>query len=559
MGRGGRLRVGRQQQGRDALTVGVCRPAVGVHEPAHTRPVPVGRSGRRVGGGVSGGVDQAQRHRAPMAVHRRGPHVLCRMNGIRHEGGPSRQPVEGQQGRRDDTAQFAEGGDHECSIEGIFNVTHRGRERSKGIVLAASPFRRVSLSAGSDRPDASRPRPDVPMQTPSPPDLDLAALLDPRHPIKADTAEWARGHLDPGNMVERDQAMTFFAEAWQACADRGILGSAVAAEHGGSGDGLVETLLKLEGLGLGCRDNGLGFAVASQVLSFQGVVARSGTEAQRRSVLPAACAGQRIGAVAMTEEGSGSDTFALSTRATRTADGWVLDGTKRYVTLAPVADDIVTFAVTDPDAGPWGISAFLVPTDRPGITCSPSRAMMGLRTAAVGDVVLAGCEVTEADLLGSTGSGAAIFKAAVDGERALILAPQLGAAERMLDEAVERSRTRVQFGRPIGQFQAVAHRLADLKVRLDAARLLVYRAAVLLGRKGRAGVESSVAHLFGQEAIAEIALGAARVHGARGYMTEGEVERDVRDALGATVSAGTAEMQRNLIAAFMAVGGSGRG
>lgn len=397
------------------------------------------------------------------------------------------------------------------------------------------------------------------MHEPSSSDLDLAALLDPRHPLKADTAEWARRHLDPGNMVDRDRAMTFFADGWRACARRGILGSAVAPEYGGSGDALVETLLKLEGLGLGCRDNGLGFAVASQVLSFQGVVARSGTEAQRREVLPAACAGERIGAVAMTEEGSGSDTYALSTRATRTGDGWVLDGTKRYVTLAPVADDVVVFALTDPEAGRWGISAFLVPTDRTGVTCTPSQPMMGLRTAAVGDVEFAGCPVTEADLLGSTGSGAAIFQAAMDGERALILAPQLGAAERMLEDAVARSRSRVQFGRPIGQFQAVAHRLADMNVGLDAARLLVYRAAVLLGRKGRAGVESSVAHLYAQEAIAEIALGAARIHGAHGYTTEGEVERDVRDALGATVSAGTAEMQRNLIATFMAVGKPGRG
>ena len=390
--------------------------------------------------------------------------------------------------------------------------------------------------------------------SPPPEELELSALLDARHPLKADTAEWARGHLDPGDMVDRDRAMTFFSEAWQACAERGILGSAVAPEYGGSGDALVETLLKLEGLGLGCRDNGFGFAVASQVLSFQGVVARSGTEAHRSEILPAACAGERIGAVAMTEEDSGSDTYSLSTRATETDEGWVLDGTKRYVTLAPVADDVVVFAVTNPEAGRWGISAFLVPTDRPGITCTPSQEMMGLRTAAVGDVDLAGCAVTEADLLGSPGSGAAIFQAAMDGERALILAPQLGAAERMLDDAVERSRTRVQFGKPIGQFQGVSHRLADMRARLDAARLLVYRAAVLLGRTGRAGIESAIAHLFGQEALAEIALSAARVHGAHGYMTEFEVERDVRDALGATVSAGTAEMQRNLIAAFMSVG-----
>jgi alkylation response protein AidB-like acyl-CoA dehydrogenase len=388
-------------------------------------------------------------------------------------------------------------------------------------------------------------------------DLALSALLNPRHPIKVEVADWARAELDPGDLVDRDRTLTFFRRGWEACARKGILGSAVASEFGGAGDDLVTTLLKLEGLGLGCRDNGFGFAVASQVLSFQGVITRSGSEAQRGRILPAACAGERIGAVAMTEEISGSDTFALATRATPTEDGWALDGTKRYITLAPVADEVVVFAVTDPDAGTWGLSAFLVPTDRPGITCTPSQGMMGLRTSAVGDVELEACPVTEADLIGPVGAGAGIFQASMAGERALILATHLGAAERQIEAAVARSRTRVQFGEPIGAFQAVSHRLADMRSRLDAARLLVYRAAIVLARGGHAAMESAVAHAVGQEAVAEIALGAARVHGARGYMTEFEVEREVRDALGATVHAGTSDLQKNLIAALMGVGRAG--
>lgn len=394
------------------------------------------------------------------------------------------------------------------------------------------------------------------LPTPSP-ELVLSAMLDAHHPVKVKTADWARAHLDPGDMIERDRASVFFVEAWKACAEEGLLGSLVPVADGGIGDDLITGLLKLEGLGLGCRDNGFGFALASQVLSFQDALLRFGTDEQRQRVLRPTCAGDIIGAFAITEPGSGSDTYAMATTATPAGDGWVLNGTKSHITLGPVADQIVVFAVTDPDAGRWGISAFLVPADRPGLTQTPNHEKMGLRTTPFGDIELVDVEVGDADLLGRPGAGVSIFQACMESERGLILSTQLGAAERVLDQAVERARTRQQFGRPIGAFQAVSHRLVDMRVQLDTARLHMYKAAASMAGGGRSTMAAAMSKLVGSEALVDIAMGASRIHGARGYVTDYEVERELRDALGSLVYSGTSDIQRNLIAALMGVGGKG--
>lgn len=386
------------------------------------------------------------------------------------------------------------------------------------------------------------------------PELALAAMVQRDHPVKTATAEWAREHLDPGDMVDRDRRSAFFRDAWIACADHGIQGSAVPTELGGRGEDLVTTTLRLEGLGLGCRDNGLGFAVASQMLSFQDALVRFGSDEQCQRLMPGICAGSAIGAFAITEPGSGSDTYSLTTEARRVGDGYLLMGHKAHITLAPVADVAIAFASTDPDAGAWGISAFLVHADRPGVTFAPNKDKMGLRTTPFGDILLDGYEAPEADRLGPEGAGVSIFASCMEAERGLIFATQLGAAERVIAEAVARAKAREQFGRPIGEFQAVSHRLADMWVQHDAARMLLYRAAAVVGGDKRATMEAAVAKLAASEAVAAIALAAARVHGAEGYITAHEVEREVRDALGGLVYSGTSDIQRNLIARLMGLG-----
>lgn len=390
------------------------------------------------------------------------------------------------------------------------------------------------------------------MPTPDP-QLVVDAMLDTTHPIKMHVADWARNALDTGDLVERDLNCTFFREAWAACADFGLTASAVPAEFGGAGDDVVTTTLKLEGLGLGCRDTGLTFALASQMLSFQDALVRFGSEQQRADVLEPAMRGDLFGAFAITETSSGSDTYAMSTRAEPTDGGWALHGEKAHITLAPVADVALVFAVTDPDRGRWGISAFLVHAGRAGVRFSENKPKMGLRTTPFGDIELDGYIAAQNDLLGGLGAGVSIFAACMETERGLIMASHLGAAERTLHEAVERANSREQFGRPISAFQAVSHRLADMAMQHETARLLLYKAAADMGRGGRSTLTAAMAKLGVSEAIVALVLDAARLHAGQGYVTGAAVEREVRDALGGLVYSGTSDIQKNLIAALIGV------
>lgn len=385
------------------------------------------------------------------------------------------------------------------------------------------------------------------------PQLVVEALLDVRHPVKMQVAEWAREALDPGDMVDRDLHCRFFREAWTKCAAAGLTGSVVPVEFGGVGDDVVTTTLKLEGLGLGCRDNGLSYALASQMLSFQDALVRFGTDEQRNDILGPVCRGESIGAFAITEAASGSDSYGMSMQAERVADGWKLTGEKVHITLAPVADVALVFAVTDPDRGRWGISAFLVRADRPGVTFTETKPKQGLRTTPFGDIRLDGYVAGPDDMLGAAGSGASIFSACMETERALVMASHLGAAERTLHAAIDRANTREQFGRPIGGFQAISHRLVDMAMHHETARLLLYKAAAEVGLGRRSTLAAAMAKLGASEAIVSLALDAARVHGAEGYVTEYEVERDVRDALGGLVYSGTSDIQKNVIAALIGV------
>ena len=394
------------------------------------------------------------------------------------------------------------------------------------------------------------------MSTPRPDDaLVLAAMTDNAHPIKMAAAEWARTELDPGDMRRRDRDSVFFRDAWLAAADYGIQGSTVSVDDGGIADDVVTTMLKLEGLGLGCRDNGLGYALSSQILAFQDAIVRFASPEQRAAILPGICDGSRIGAFAITEPGSGSDSYGMEAVAVRDGDDFILHGHKAHITLAPVSDVIVFFAKTDPDAGPWGISAFVLDAHRPEVSRTENHEKMGLRTVPFGDIVVDGYRATEADLLGPLGAGVSIFTSCMESEPGLVFASQLGALERVIGEAVERANTRQQFGQPIGGFQAVSHRLAEMQARHESARLLLYRAAAMIGNGQRATMAAAVAKLVASEAVAANALDASRIHGARGYVVDFEVEREVRDALGGIVYSGTSDVQRNLIARLMGVGG----
>ena len=219
--------------------------------------------------------------------------------------------------------------------------------------------------------------------------------------------------------------------------------------------------------------------------------------------------------------------------------------------MAPEADLALVLARTDPSAGRWGISAFLVESDTEGFSRGPKRAKTGARTNPLGDLIFEDCFVPESQRLGKEGIGMSLFVRTIGWERAFIHAGHLGAMQYLFEQCVEYAKDRRQFGQPIGNFQAVSHRIADMRVRLETSRLLLLQVAGKKDRGEDAALECSMAKLHISEALLASATDAMRVHGARGYLEEFEIERQLRDALGSVIYAGTSDIQRNLIASLV--------
>jgi alkylation response protein AidB-like acyl-CoA dehydrogenase len=315
---------------------------------------------------------------------------------------------------------------------------------------------------------------------------------------------------------------------------------------------LLDTVVVLEALGYGCRDNGLLFSVGAHLWSCVLPLLRFGTPEQKERHLPSLCDGSRIGVQAVTETSSGSDALAVRTTATPTSDGhYVLDGVKTFITNAPVADLFIVLAAVPGMPPRSGLCAFLVERDTPGVRVAAPFGKMGLRTSPLSEVSFEGCRVPAEAMLGVRGSGMTVFTTTIEWERSFILAPALGTMRRQVEECVEHARTHRRFGRPIGDNQAVSHRIADMSVRLEAARLLLYRLAWLKDQGKRTTSESAMVKLFVSEAFVQSGMAALETFGASGYMTGSPQERDLRDALAGKIYSGTTDIQHNIIAGML--------
>lgn len=350
------------------------------------------------------------------------------------------------------------------------------------------------------------------------------------------------------DLLPRDARGEFSRALWQKCATFGIQGLPIPEAYGGGGLDPLTTLIALEALGYACKDNGLLFSLNAQMWSCELPLWKFGNEDQRRRYLPRLCDGTMIGVQAMTEPVSGSDAFSLRTTARKTDRGYVISGSKTFITNAPVADIFLVFARTDPTKGFAGLSAFIVERNAPGLTVSGPMHKMGLRTSPMGELSLDDCVVPGEHLLGSPGAGSAIFNVSMDWERTCILASALGTMRRQLERCVAYAKERAQFGQPIGKFQAVSHKVADMKVRLETARLLLYKVGWLKAQGQRTAIESAMVKLYLSECFIASSLDAVQIHGGYGYTAEYDVERELRDAVGSRLYSGTSEIQRNIIA-----------
>ncbi|MEM7034227.1 MAG: acyl-CoA dehydrogenase family protein [Chloroflexota bacterium] len=368
---------------------------------------------------------------------------------------------------------------------------------------------------------------------------------------KQATIEFAQKELNSNDLVAQEKAGNFSWEQWRKCAKFGLQGLAIPEAYGGSDTDILTTILMLEGLGYGCTDNGLPFTLNSQMWSVQPAILKFGSEEQKQKYLPSLCGGEIIGAFGITEEDTGSDSYGMQTTAEKRDGGYVLNGRKCYITSAPLADVVVIFATINPEIGRWGITGFLVERGTPGFSTSPVRDKMGMRTTPMGDLIFEDCFVPEENRLGPEGAGVSLFTSAMESERGYIFASQLGAMERQLETAIRYARERKQFGQPIGKFQSVSNRIADMKLRLETARTLLYKVAWLEQQGKPLLMEAAMAKLYLSECFVQSSLDSIRIHGARGYVTEFEVERDLRDGIGGLIYSGTSDIQRNIIARLL--------
>jgi alkylation response protein AidB-like acyl-CoA dehydrogenase len=352
-------------------------------------------------------------------------------------------------------------------------------------------------------------------------------------------------------MIERDARGEFSREVWKQCAEFGIQGLPVPVEYGGGGRGLTDTILAMEALGYGCRDNGLMFSLNAQMWSFELPLVHYGTEAQKTRYLPRVCRGEVIGAHAVTEPDHGSDAMSMQSRYRRDGDHYVLNGSKTFVTNGPVCDVVLAFATVDPKFRAAGVTGFLVERGTPGMTLSNPIPKMGLRTSPMGEVVFEDCRIPVENRVGGEGTGFAVFNSAMEWERACIFASHLGTMQRILDTTIAYAKTREQFGQPISKFENVANKIVDMKVTIEAARLLLYRVGAIKDGGGDAVLEAAMAKLFISEAHVRQALDAIQIHGGYGYTTEYEIERELRDAIPGKIYSGTSEIQRKIIARIL--------
>ncbi|MFA9432343.1 acyl-CoA dehydrogenase family protein [Egicoccus sp. AB-alg2] len=377
-------------------------------------------------------------------------------------------------------------------------------------------------------------------------------LSEEQEAFVASVRAFAHEHVEPG-VLERDREGRWDPDVWAEVARFGLAGLPVPEAYGGSGADVLTTGLALEALAYAGRDAGLNLSLGAHLTIGCMPIALHGTEEQKQHWLPRMARGESIGAFAITEPEAGADTASMKTSARREGDVYVLNGTKTFITNGGLADVVTVVARTDPDA-PAGqaFTAFLVETDRPGFKVSKELRKLGNRTSPTVELSFTDVEVPESAVLGQPGTALwAVGFECFDWERCCMIASAVGGMHRDLDECVRYAKEREAFGKPIGHYGAIQHKLAQMRIRLENARFLQRQAAWLKDRGEEHQLEASMAKAYVGEAAVESALDAVQLHGGWGYVDEFHVERSLRDAKLASIGGGTTEIQELLISRML--------
>ena len=372
-------------------------------------------------------------------------------------------------------------------------------------------------------------------------DFDLGEEVDM---LRETVRSFARDRIAPlAGRIDRDD--WFPRELWPQMGELGLHGVTVAEEDGGVGLGYLAHCVAMEEISRASASVGLSYGAHSNLCINQ--LARWGSAEQKARYLPALVSGEHLGALAMSEPGAGSDVVSMSLRADRTGDGYRLNGTKLWITNGPQADTLIVYAKTRPDADAKGITAFLVERDFPGFSVSQKLDKIGMRGSETGELVFQDCEVPQENVLGTVDGGVAVLMSGLDYERAVLAAGPIGIMQAAMDVVMPYVHERRQFGRPIGEFQLVQGKIADMYVTMNATRAYVYAVARACDAGRTTREDAAGAILFAAEKATQMALDAIQLLGGNGYINDYPTGRLLRDAKLYEIGAGTSEVRRMLI------------
>ena len=363
--------------------------------------------------------------------------------------------------------------------------------------------------------------------------------------------EFSRRELN-ANVRENDSKGSFPMENWKKCAEMGLLSLITPEQYGGVGEDLLSSALSIEAFSYGCEDGGLVHAVITQLCCIV-LLSLYGTQQQKQNYLGRLSSGELIAAQSITEPDAGSDVLAMRTRVEGRDIGYLITGSKVFISNGPLADLVFVFAKSGEGKSSFGgdVSCLMVEKGSAGYSVGKPLAKMGLRTLQNSELFFDEAFVPDHMMLGKSGHGMFIFNEAIEWERVLMTASHLGTMERVLEKSVSYVKPRKQFGKEIGKNQSVSNKLGAMKMNLELGKLMLYKMAWLKDQGKRVPLEASLGKLFVSESLKSACLDAVQVHGAYGYMQEYDVERDLRDSVAATIYSGTSEMQRNIIASIL--------
>jgi alkylation response protein AidB-like acyl-CoA dehydrogenase len=374
------------------------------------------------------------------------------------------------------------------------------------------------------------------------------SLSDEHEMIRQAARDFAQKEIAP-IAAEFDETGDFPSNTIRKMGAMGFMGIEIPEQYGGAGMDTLSYVLALEEICKVDASHGTIMSVNNSLFNYG--ILKFGTEEQKQKYLAPVASGEKIGAYSLTEPMSGSDAGTMRSRAVRDGDVYVINGRKSWVTSGPVADFVVLFTLTDPDAGNRGVTAFLIDASQPGYVRGKKEPKLGIRASATSELLFEDYRCPVSDRLGEEGDGFKIAMTVLDAGRIGIATQALGIAEAAYDASITYAREREAFGRPIGEFQGISFKLADMKTRIEAARLLIHKAAWAKERskttKSRYTLDSAMAKLFASEMCMFVAHAAVQIHGGMGYSKEYPVERYFRDAKITEIYEGTSEIQRMVI------------